>query len=616
MLIEPREQILDIWRSTVAYAYRDRTWHWGGRAGTNSICDAEQLLCILYPATNVPALRYDRPDETADDVLGALRGLGEGLDVAKATVQVLTEYMDRYRDADGRPTFAGGSYVVSETPGEPDGGTTSAQADLEIVDSYSMSVTLALSTLGFLQVLRGAIRNTAVLAQMDRLEGLTSERLTAAMTGLLRSFSVHVFDQHSSSGEALLRTINQTGEADRVVADRLSRNLADVRTRLGAELSVGSGRVSEQLENTAHLFECGWSWGVVERADLVPYTVDVAAQRPGVAEDRPYLYFTSVALDGIEDLFSERTRILGLLDETQQRLAQSLQLRWDLALQFWTKVATFGPARWPLEDLPWRTTDGVESEFFSLFVASMLVQRFARQRDGGVGLTRTGLVLEELASRGRITRRPTAGDQAIRLHSPGVRLRLNGSEQLGPKQVWEVSSFAPLLLKRAVQVAGLAPGIEARTRASQLSDVVWTHLLERRLGKGSGDGLWDQPGGLLPLDAPPFDEPSWYHTQRIVECLVATSTMIALPPPPSTRLVELATDLLVEADHLFDQEKLLGTATAGHSIRQSFQSITARLARARDLRDHQPATAVALAQEVLKDLDEMAMARTRTGVYH
>ncbi len=61
-----------------------------------------------------------------------------------------------------------------------------------------------------------------------------------------------------------------------------------------------------------------------------------------MAEARPYLYFTVVALDGIQDLFSERTRILGLLDEEQQRLARALQLRLDLTRQFWAKIATFG----------------------------------------------------------------------------------------------------------------------------------------------------------------------------------------------------------------------------------------------------------------------------------
>jgi hypothetical protein len=103
--------------------------------------------------------------------------------------------------------------------------------------------------------------------------------------------------------------------------------------------------VAGGLENRGRLFECGWSWGVVDGAPEVPHASDIGAQPTGVAEARPYLYFTGVALDGIQDLFNERTRILGLLDEEQRRLAQSLQLGWDLTLQFWAKIATFGPGQ-------------------------------------------------------------------------------------------------------------------------------------------------------------------------------------------------------------------------------------------------------------------------------
>ena len=47
MEIQTRRHILEIWRSTVDYSYRDGVWQWGGRSGRNSISDAEQLLTIL-----------------------------------------------------------------------------------------------------------------------------------------------------------------------------------------------------------------------------------------------------------------------------------------------------------------------------------------------------------------------------------------------------------------------------------------------------------------------------------------------------------------------------------------------------------------------------------------
>ena len=60
MEIQTRRHILEIWRATVDYSYRDGKWTWGGRSGRNSISDAEQLLTILYPATAIDSLKIDR----------------------------------------------------------------------------------------------------------------------------------------------------------------------------------------------------------------------------------------------------------------------------------------------------------------------------------------------------------------------------------------------------------------------------------------------------------------------------------------------------------------------------------------------------------------------------
>ena len=89
-----------------------------------------------------------------------------------------------------------------------------------------------------------------------------------------------------------------------------------------------------------------------------------------VRQQVPFLYFTVNALDGIADLFSARTVILGLLNEEQQRLTAALRLRWELTQRYWATIATFGEARWPLEDIPWKTTDGRESDYYSLLVTS------------------------------------------------------------------------------------------------------------------------------------------------------------------------------------------------------------------------------------------------------
>jgi hypothetical protein len=436
MLLQVREQVLDVWASLVAYVYPDGQWRWEGRAGTNSINDAEQLLCLLFPATNVSALRIDNPDETAPDVLAALRGLGDDIDVVRVLTDVLTTYMTKYRLDDGTPDFSGGSYFLAlEVEG---GASTEEQRKVSVVDSFSVSITLCLSALDFVQGLRGRVRSRTFGQQLDELEQLTSERLTSAMVGLLRSFSVRVFDIDSDSGRTLCAMANQVGEPERVVAERLARSLSEVRTSLREELRIGSGIVGEELENPLRLFECGWAWGIVKDAPEIVHADPVGKQQPGIAEDKPMLYFTGTALDGIQDLFSDRTRILGLLSDEQQRLAIALQLRWDLCMQYWTKVATFGSGRWPLEDLPWRTTDGNESDHHSLIVASIVVQGIYARREVSQRAARLGTVLEELANRGRLTRQPLQDDPALTVHVPGTRLPLAGSEELGPLQAWHL----------------------------------------------------------------------------------------------------------------------------------------------------------------------------------
>src|SRR5262249_33656437 len=149
---------------------------------------------------------------------------------------------------------------------------------------------------------------------------------------------------------------------------------------------------------------------------------EVGTQPEGLAPTRPYLYFTGVALDGIEDLFSDRTRVLGLLDEKQSLLAAALQLRTTLTRRYWATIAMFGHGRWPIEDIPWTTSDGGESDYFSLLVTSIAVQDLMLRRATDVDLRRVYQILADLASLGRITRRPTGDDAAVALHTPGVRL--------------------------------------------------------------------------------------------------------------------------------------------------------------------------------------------------
>ena len=167
MEIQTRRQILEIWRATVDYCYRDGKWEWGGRSGRNSISDAEQLLTILYPAIAIESLKVDSVDQTADDVLEYLHSLGNALDIPRRLIVFIRDYMRTYL-VDGTPDFSGDTYFESEDGDS--GAVQPEQRKLHVVDSYSMSITLCLGTLGFLRVYRQGLRSQRMLREVDELE--------------------------------------------------------------------------------------------------------------------------------------------------------------------------------------------------------------------------------------------------------------------------------------------------------------------------------------------------------------------------------------------------------------------------------------------------------------
>lgn len=577
MRIQPRQELLDLWQATVRLSFRDGEWIAGG----NSISDAEQLLCIMAPATQLPFFRLDRPDATAGDVAEKLRGIGDGVQIPVRLIRALTAYVDRYTAPDGTPTFAGGDHFRSDVEGEE---VKRAQRDLDVVDSFAVSVTLMLAATGFLKNFREVLRRPASIEQVDRLAGKANRRLTAALTGLLRSFAVNVFPADSDLGRELVRAVNQERRPARPVVEELRAALREVNVRLRDDVTIGSGAAGAiELDYSDFLFECGWSWGVVRDAPAIETVAAIGTQKPGVAQNAPYLYFTAVAMDAIQELSSERTRLLGLLDPEQVRLAQSLQLRFELARSYWATVATFGGGRWPLEDLPWRTTDGVEADYFSLLVGGMVLQnmQFARTSDGA--LRRVAQVFEDIAARGRITRRSTGPESPF-----DGRFPLAGSEDVGgPTLVWTVADLAATLLRRTLQLAAMLTDDGARARAIELSDAIWTHLHSRMITDGPA-------------------EVSWYHPKRAVDCLVAAAHLIQETRPPDGRLGQIAESLLNEAEHLLDRELLDRQTYSGQA---ELDRIGVALRRARSVLPGRPGVAVAIAEDVLRRLDRLAAAR-------
>ncbi|MFC8044640.1 SCO2524 family protein [Nocardia sp. NPDC057353] len=609
MRIRPRQQILDVWQALIAACW-DGEWKWDGEPGLGSISDSEQLLCLLYPATEIDTFSLDRPDDMADDVRSVLAPLGGQTRIGAVVVELLEQYLLRNTNADGTPNFAGGNYLT----GTDDGGPTTEQRKIEVVDAYSMSTTLCLAGLGFVRVFDGWARAEARTELIDRIRDLRaglSSRLTAAMTGLVRSFVVNTATASSEAGQNMLRMLNQRDEPDRAVVDSVARALERIRARLRSDVTLGQTRDTE-LADDGRLFECGWSWGIVEGAAEVDFIDGPIAKQQGLAVARPYLYFTVIALDGINDLISARTRELDLLNPEQVRLAEALRLRWDLTQNYWSTVARFGESDWPLEDIPWRTSDGEESDYFSLVVSAVLIQDLVRRTATDDDLTRAIDIFEELARRGRVVRRAMKNDPAAELHKTGVRLNLWGSEKVDNGSVlrWNVSDFAPVLLKRILQAAQLSGNIGARDRLMELAKSAMDHLDARTLRQGNAAGLWDDPHVLFGPGTAPVEEPSWYMTERVVECLVTADKTFREAPLTSPPMVNRAVELLNEAEHLLNQEMLNVSIEQSSEDRVALDRVEEHLEQARQLvARRQAGTAFVLAADALRDLYRLSYAR-------
>jgi hypothetical protein len=607
MRLQPRQEMLSVWKAISKWCGPAQSFKWDDRGGSNSISDAELLLCLLLPPQSLPDVRYDRPDQTKDDVANALSGFGGPVEIPQRIVGLIGTFLAKYVDPKTQlPVFSGGTYLTT-APGD-ETVPTPEQLELEVVDSFSTSVVLCTSVLRFLRGYRTQVQRRAHLDEIADVEAATQKRLTAAMAGLQRSFTISVFSADSPEGRSL-REIVYPGLNYSDVTDRIRRELRDVMAGL-RELGISGDEVEDLLENREKLFECGWSWGVVQGSEEVKAGSTVYGQ-PGYAEAFPYLYFTVVAVDGIRDLFSPDSRISGLLNDDQQAIARILNLQWDLAQRYWSIVATMGSQRWPVEELPWRTTDDSESDYYSVLVLSLVRHRLGDRNAPESDRSRIGRVLEDLADRGRIRRRPLANDPALELHQPGRWINLVGADQVtpdAPRVGWRLGELSSLLLGRSLSLAATVNDSTEYSRLVALADEVWRHLERRRIRDGRGAGLWDDASNVFPTLAR-RNEPSWYHTTRVVQCMATAAEVIQKNSPPGPNVTALAAELLAEADKQFDKEQLRGSGGAGPALRESLTRQSINMQRARQMMVTHPGTAAAHLYEVLRELDKLSAAR-------
>jgi hypothetical protein len=80
-------------------------------------------------------------------------------------------------------------------------------------------------------------------------------------------------------------------------------------------------------------------------------------------------------------------------------------------------------------------------------------------------------------------------------------------------------------------------------------------------------------------------------------------------PLRSQQLVELAAEMLGEAEHLLNREQVIRPVLPAQNIRSSISSIHAGLQRARSIMGERPASAIALISNALLELERLATAR-------
>lgn len=616
-VLDAQEALLATWNRWVQVARSDDLWVDGRNheLGRNSIMDAELLECILLPQFYLDRFSLGNPLEADEGVAAVLNQLDtetrlvEGQlapAVMAEIVERLEDFLSRNRSDSGMDVFSPGGYLETAE------GERTPDALPWVVDSFTMSVSVCLHALYLINQWkenqtprrgRGKAPAQPEVEHLDRLRERLSERLTGAMLGLCRSFAVSVEDR--AEWEALTKRGWPQGAS--------ARTLRDLGRRLRMFADSAAGR-----ENA---FECGWSWGPTppDSFEKEYQEVDSWPAQKVFAEPAPYLYFTIGAIDGIGDLFSRKIAAAHLLTPDQSALATRLGFYRECASSYWSALAfAEGPTgAWAVEDPPWRTSDGNASDYWTLYLLTIaLASDEARETFGGEQkLSRLLSLLEELAQRGRVTRRPhpPGKDPAVDLHvPPGQQLSLKTVMADGsPNDIafrWSIYDFAPRLLKLVGQVLAIATERSVRDRASGLIDDIWSEHLDRRRVAPEADAYsWDDVREVFkdyPVDTKADEQAaatesgvgSWYITERVVEALVVVVS--AQQRKTGGRLTgELVTEVLDDLRWMVATEF------------PDDPTMTRRIAEARDMVEKSPTLALGIAIEISQGAEQKRRAQ-------
>ncbi len=579
----------------------------------NAILETEQVLSFFYPQDTLPEWRLEAMSSNASKELReTVRGF-KSVSSYSGFLQVILEFLithfERNVGKDGQQNFQTPAYFA------PDSKISNAS----VTDAYSMGMSLCIICKRLAhRIINGhpdVGEEDETMSLAEKLWTLSDERLTECLRGLLSAFAVNAANAdgwHANGDQGVGMWAWPGEENDQNAGHRPTiAKLREIKKRLtDLGFSIGVGQA----------FECGWSWGPIVRSKtdwnwlygqsgtrkisgeqaVWKRVIDHAANAPVSAENAPYLYFTVIALDGLEDLFSPELESSGLLNSEQVVLAARLRTLETLTREFWEALALSPPRNdqyrdWLVERIPWRTADGKDSPYWNLFLLRIIAPRLSRSEDTSARLVR---LTERLAEAGVILREPipSASDPALNLHWPGLLFDLaytrpeagkskKGSYEI-EKDAWAVYDFAPQLMKVCIRFQGLSESPRLQLRWTALIEEIWKHLAARRdehTSRGRGwdridkvfreftdslreRGAFDAADGTTVLpwkDHESGDDDrncavaSWYYTERVIEGLTALCDLKSARQGADSRLRDIAQAMLVELGDSVSDRALL-----------------------------------------------------------
>ncbi len=659
--LDSKEQLVKIWKRWASVVGEKSSADiWGDKRNEvrNCVIDAELLLCLLTPQTELRAFNIV---SMTDDVRNALSNIGAQSNSDKISqnmstriANILLDYFDTYSmeatSTETKPSqtdklkknrFDSSSYidlVADDLSAVANGGAISQikgtldskeVGKLETVDAFSYSAMVAIHALLLKKKIDEdelARRSKMTSPEWKKVGELAAERLSLSMTGLLASFAL-ITDKNLNTGDWQDNT-------NRTWPERFTKNPRLYKTELSQIRNALSMLGYDERLPENECFEIGFSWGPISPEKLIFNESDptfekvksFSKQQAYHAESAPYFYFTVNALDAIAVINSELVSTSDVLGQEHLALAAKLRNLADLTRRYWNIIALAqeGEGLWAVEQVPWRPADGPEyaSEYWNLYIIRLIYQSIPA---GKQNIERALNLLSELARRGRIIQDAYPADSDItvdRLHHTGFPLALKLHEEKkegGNKEEGDTGTilafcrmldFAPQLLKACGNLLSLTRDPDQREQISRLIGGVWEHLNKRKDIDDRTLASWDCLGTGVYTEYT-FRDPkpvrgddqrvsSWYLTERVAEALVAVSLGNMVRPETPKDLSAMTLELLTEIEWQIQDSDAFSRLRDDDRL-----GYKRNLDQAREKIDTQPAIAFALAVKVAQKFADL-----------